>query len=120
MIQKDLLGCAFLLATVVSGPAFADTISWTTWTTRPTSTSASGTLVSDTTPISVDYAGEIAFPQRNGIGTSFYQPLTTFTHSPTVPNALNSDIIAIDGGDHAHDHVWRARRESDYGDRFFG
>lgn len=97
MNQKDLLGCAFLLATVVSGPAFADTISWTTWTTRLTSTSASGTLVSDTTPVSVDYAGEIAFTQRNGIGTNFYQPLTTFTHSPTVPNAPNSDIIAIDG-----------------------
>lgn len=95
--QKRLLGCAFLFATFLSMPAFAGTISWTTWTAQPTSTTADGTLLVGSTPVSVTYAGEIAFTQLNGIGTDFYQPSTTFTDPPIVPNAPDSDMIAIDG-----------------------
>jgi len=87
----------FLLATVIVTPAFPATISWTTWTTQPTSTTASGTLLVGSTPVSVAYAGEIAFTQLNGTGTDYYQPLTTFTDPPVVSNAPDSDMIAIEG-----------------------
>jgi hypothetical protein len=95
--QKHLLGCALLLATVFGRPAFAGTITWTDWTARPTSTTAHGTLLEGDTSIGVDYSGEIVGIHLNGTGTNFYKPSTTFTHSPIVPNAPGSDIIAIDG-----------------------
>lgn len=76
-------------------PVSASNIDWTTWTSQPTSTSAVGTLQG--TSINISYSGEIAFTQLNGTGTNFFQPASTFTLSPTVPNSPPSDMIAIDG-----------------------
>ncbi len=100
--RKHLLGCVFFVTTALSSPAFPAPIIWTTWTVRPTSTTADGTLLDGSTPISVGYSGEIAFAHLNGIGTNFYQPSTTFTHPPKVPNAPDSDIIGIDGSATTH------------------
>jgi hypothetical protein len=96
MTVKRALGELFLFA-ITSGCVFGSTIDWTNWQTQPTSTSANGTLLVGSTPVTVSYSGEIAFTQLNGTGTDYFLPSTTFTAPPTVPNAPPSDMIAIDG-----------------------
>ena len=94
--QHRFFGYALFIA-ALSSPVFGSNISWTTWGAQPTPTSATGTLLVGVTPVSVTYNGEIAFTQLNGSGNNYFQPTSTFTALPTVPNAPPSDLIAIDG-----------------------
>jgi|SRR5689334_6462777 len=79
------------------GPASAATINWTTWKSRPTTTTAEGTLQVGGTDVGVSYSGEIAFVQLNGTGTNYFTPATTFTAPPAVTNSPPADMIGIDG-----------------------
>jgi hypothetical protein len=97
---KSVLGNVFVLTTLGS-PVFSATINWTTWTARPTTTTVDGTLLVSGTPVSISYAGEIAFTQLNGAGGNFFLPLTTFT-APAATNDPPSDMIAIDGTSTTH------------------
>jgi len=93
---------AILFCLAVS-PGFCANIDWTTWTSQGSSSTATGTLLAGSTPVTISYTGEIAFTQLNGTGTNYYQPSSTFTASPTVPNSPPSDMIAIEGT--ASNHV---------------
>lgn len=89
------IGSMFLFATVSN--LCASTIDWTTWTSHPNAATVDGTLMVGAMPVSVTYTGEVSFVQLNGNGPNYFQPATTFTAPPTVPNSPPSDIIAIDG-----------------------
>jgi hypothetical protein len=79
----------------LAAPASWAAVDWTDWTSK-TSDTVSGSVLVDSTPVSVTYSGaQYSFAQLNGIGTNYWAPTTPYL-SPMVGNAPGtSDIVAL-------------------------
>lgn len=102
MIRPQLIRLRAAFLAILLGPAVtapAVTVSWTDWLTSDTSTTASGTLLVDSTSVDVDYSGtgSHAFVQTAG-GVDYWVPSTPYD-SGLVENAPPTpDIVALNGG----------------------
>ncbi len=99
MISKlrNALVPALLLS---SSLAVAAPISWTDWTSAPTSSSVLGSLAVGATTVGVSYSGTYSFAQTSG-GTNYWTEgvPAPYTGSALVDNAPPaSDIIALNAG----------------------
>jgi hypothetical protein len=85
---------AVFAALAVQG-ASAATVSWADWTSDD-STTVSGSLTVDGSPVSVTYSGaQYAFAQLNGAGTNYWSPTVPYLSS-AVSNAPGTpDIVSL-------------------------
>jgi hypothetical protein len=96
--HKHLIPVVLVACALVASPSAAQTINWTTWTSQPNSTTATGTMTIGGSTVNVTYTGEIGFTQLNHSGTNYYSPASTFSNGTTVPNGPSTpDMIAISG-----------------------
>jgi hypothetical protein len=96
-MKKTLVLAVFFSVFVVSS-AFAVPVSWTDWTSADSST-ASGTLSVDGSPVAIEYSGSLSFSQL-GTGINYWTEgnPAPYTGNSIVDNAPTaSEMLALNG-----------------------